>query len=482
MMGKAVLFALLLIAACADATLPYEEVGFGLMIDAGSTGTRVHTYRWLTTPGTALPEFTDDFFKEVSPGLSSFHKNPNEAGKSIIPLLEDAKSHMPESYWSTAMVTVKATAGLRLLGDEVQEAILDSVFNTLKQYPFQCDRGRVSVISGVEEAVGAWLTVNYLLDTLTGPQDSTVGILDLGGASTQVACVPVSAQGRSEHVTLVTLGHVTTPVFVISHLKYGLMEARKRLDRTVLERGSAVGEVVANPCFPKGWNGTGSGQAGADGMSFRGTGDFAECQQIMSEVMQPARELRTPSCNGRFLAMSYYYDVLPSVGLGPVVGVRDVERKASEICRLSYGELQSTVKDARPGFVARACGDLLYIAALLQGPVALSPMLAEDRDRSEEYQTNAGDFAPNVVRLGKKISGKELSWTMGSTLLMMQEQEAPPPELMSRIWWFWIDLWYSLPEEARFVGMVSAMSMVFGIGCVSVFLWISVASARPKVD
>jgi guanosine-diphosphatase len=47
----------------------------------------------------------------------------------------------------------------------------------------------VTILDGKDEALFAWITVNYLLQRFTVPvkDRATAGIMDLGGGSTQVS-------------------------------------------------------------------------------------------------------------------------------------------------------------------------------------------------------------------------------------------------------------------------------------------------------
>ena len=49
---------------------------------------------------------------------------------------------------------------------------------------------QVQVMSGRDEALNAWITANYLQNNYG--KESTIGLLDLGGASTQISFIPDS--------------------------------------------------------------------------------------------------------------------------------------------------------------------------------------------------------------------------------------------------------------------------------------------------
>lgn len=127
---------------------------FALMIDAGSTGSRLHLYTFShcdPSPG-ALPKLEDEGFFTTNPGLSSYAGRPAEAAESLRGLMESAMKGVPEEERSCTPVAVKATAGLRLLGASESDAILDEVERWMKEeWPFSLVKDGVAIMDGRDE-------------------------------------------------------------------------------------------------------------------------------------------------------------------------------------------------------------------------------------------------------------------------------------------------------------------------------------------
>ena len=64
-----------------------------------------------------------------------------QAGESVQQLLNSAKERIPAKYWSKTPITLKATAGLRLLPQEQSEAIIIEVKKVLENSGFQTITG-----------------------------------------------------------------------------------------------------------------------------------------------------------------------------------------------------------------------------------------------------------------------------------------------------------------------------------------------------
>ena len=144
-------------------TRPYTShkplVQYVLMIDAGSTGSRIHVYRFNNCGAT--PELESEVFKQTpkdgggpghGSGLSSYMDDAEGAAKSLDILMDEALQHVPEKVRYCTPVAVKATAGLRKLGRELSEKILSAVRRRLEdKYPFpvqSAELGGVEVMDG----------------------------------------------------------------------------------------------------------------------------------------------------------------------------------------------------------------------------------------------------------------------------------------------------------------------------------------------
>lgn len=70
----------------------------------------------------------EDLFKAIKPGLSAYADEPQQAADSLKPLLDAALEVIPLKERQIARISLKATAGLRLISEEKANVILDKVF------------------------------------------------------------------------------------------------------------------------------------------------------------------------------------------------------------------------------------------------------------------------------------------------------------------------------------------------------------------
>jgi len=147
------------------------------IIDAGSTGSRIHVYSYDVDTTNSPINITERWSKKIKPGFATIEANAPTIDAYFSTLLAGAPSYNLPVY-------LYATAGMRLLPPSKQQ-----VYYYLTRDWFKNRQNwqliNAKTITGSEEGLLGWLAVNYQLGTLAA--DSTpVGVLDMGGASVQI--------------------------------------------------------------------------------------------------------------------------------------------------------------------------------------------------------------------------------------------------------------------------------------------------------
>ena len=141
---------------------PYSYV---IVLDAGSTGTRIHVYKFQSSlDNENLDTFVlkNEIFEEKKPGLSSFADHIDKAEEQIDQLLNIADKHVSRFKHRTSPIVLRATAGLRLLNENKQKLLLESVSKSFSKYGFYRPKIDIAIMNETEEGIDAWLTLVYL--------------------------------------------------------------------------------------------------------------------------------------------------------------------------------------------------------------------------------------------------------------------------------------------------------------------------------
>jgi guanosine-diphosphatase len=422
------------------------------MIDAGSTGSRIHVYRFNNCGST--PELENEVFEQTKPkeggsGLSSFKEDAEGAAKSLDPLMEVAIKSVPEEYRSCSPLAVKATAGLRLLGNEMSTKILQAVRHRLETaYPFPVvseEKGGVQIMDGSDEGVYAWITTNYLLGKIGGPDDTpTAAVFDLGGGSTQIVYQPTyeksKAGGMPEHLAAgdhkydLKFGGREFELYQHSHLGYGLMSAREAMNAVVVENMLAhspedlawVKLPISNPCIGPGMEKEVTVKFPANhplGPSVKvlmvGPKDKSmapQCRAIAEKILKKDSECKLAPCsfNGvhqpslaktfareDVYIFSYFYDRTAPLGMPSSFTLDELHQLTSAVCAGEsqwkvFEGVENALKELRdrPDW----CMDLNFMMSLLHTGYEM-PLSRE-------------------VKIAKKIKNNELGWCLGARLVI----------------------------------------------------------------
>jgi len=283
-----------------------------VILDAGSSGTRVHVYRWLNAArarqeadadellGLPKLETKPKYTKKIKPGVSTFGDRPGDVGpEHLQQLLDHALEIVPEDQVKDTPIFLMATAGVRLLETMKQKALLSEICSYAQKHTDfslpDCDL-HIQVIPGETEGLYGWIAANYLLGGFDLPDKHqhgqghhTYGFLDMGGASAQIAFAPNSTEAV-KHANDLKLLRMRTlngaaaeyKVFTTTWLGFGVNQARERYVEALMDAsytGSA--HELLDPCLPSGLKTTLEGQViksskGKDTILV-GTGLFDEC-------------------------------------------------------------------------------------------------------------------------------------------------------------------------------------------------------------
>jgi len=268
-----------------------SHLKYGIVIDAGSSGSRIQIYSWIDTnflmekinngEGDKYQDFitsdglpiikqgssTNDFDSQlkIEEGISTYVGHVKDIGSNHIKILMDyASSIVPSEKQADTEVYLFATAGMRLLTLDQQKEILDEIYEYMKKnYYFRLKNREtnIRVITGEEEGLFGWISTNYLEHGFSVDADTherqTYNFVDMGGASTQIAfeldkkitvdnksvdAVDNAKKNKSDkNIISLNLNNLYGDtldfnIFVITFLQYGVNETRRRYLEAFLDK------------------------------------------------------------------------------------------------------------------------------------------------------------------------------------------------------------------------------------------------------
>jgi guanosine-diphosphatase len=390
----------------------FPKIQYGIVIDCGSTGSRIHVYRFNYCKET--PTLEDEVFVHTKPGLSSY-TDPEEAAKSLDFLMEHAIKNVPKSLYSCTPITVQATAGLRMLKGNLSDRILKAVESRLlNHYPFPIfPIDGVAIMGGDKEGVFAWITVNYLLGNIgTKEKKPTAGIMDLGGGSTQIVFEPKDDLPQGPHrIELEFASHKYT-LYQHSYDGYGLMQGRKKIKEATLEEKKT-------PCVPE--NTLVELKVEENVYQLEGTAKgHSQCLSLIEKnLFVKTTQCRIDPCSfeGVFMpsikdtfhhdlyAFSYFFDKYAEpFAETSQFQVGSLKEAAASVCKANPTVKPEGEKELRKN--PDWCIDLTFMYSLL----SVGYGIPDDRH----------------LKTAKKMDGIEIGWSLGAAIQMLDHQMQNP--------------------------------------------------------
>ncbi|XP_077212658.1 GDA1/CD39 nucleoside phosphatase family protein [Tasmannia lanceolata] len=418
----ALFFYLFVVARGSKSNPGFSKLGFGIVIDGGSTGTRIHVFEFSKEGGIPVVDFSKGGSKtmRVNPGLSSFSEDPESAGKSLLELLEFGKGKIPKEFWEGTEVRLMATAGLRMLDVGIRERILDSCRWVLRASDFRFQDDWASVITGADEGIYAWIAANYALGTFGGDPQQTTGIIELGGASAQVTFV-TSERVPPEFSHTIQFGKFTYNLYSHSLLHFGQNVAYESLHKLLISRdlklsADSVQEgIFKDPCTPRGYlHGEESlklsaGVLDANNPTVHAWGNFSECRSAALMLLQKGKDeclyqhchigsTFVPELRGKFLATENFFFTTKFFGLPPTAILSNLIASGQQFCEDDWINLKKRYHTHDDEDLQRYCFSSAYIVALLHDSLGVA--LNDDR-----------------ISFANEVRDIPLDWALGAFIL-----------------------------------------------------------------
>ncbi|EKD53805.1 MAG: GDA1/CD39 family protein [uncultured bacterium] len=356
---------------------------YAVFIDAGSSGSRIHVFQY--QPSTDLPVLNDVFSENVKPGLSSFADHPNDAGVSLKKLLDDASQFLQKQGVDVhaAPINVLATAGMRLLPEDKQAAIYANVRNYIQTntvFPIS----HIETISGKMEGLYGWLDINYLSGNFA-EQKSTVGSIDMGGASTQIA-FETDDQSRPDDEISVNINHQQHNVFSKSFLGLGEDQAR----------GTMQKDQRSSTCYPNQY------------VSKTSVFDFSTCSTLYATIIQNQHvsEQILSTAKKSFIAYSGIYYTFNFFGVDGFPTEDVLNMHIDSECYGNWDDFKKRHPTVDEKYLSSYCADGSYHSQLLYHAYHLigSPYPSQSQ-----------------VEVAEQINKHDIDWTLGAALYSLTQ-------------------------------------------------------------
>ncbi|GAB1319038.1 Golgi apyrase [Madurella fahalii] len=455
---------------------------WGVILDAGSSGTRLHIYQWkdpekaLKSASTeelrSLPKLTTEkeWTKKIRPGVSTFGDKVTDVGpEHLQSLIDHALKYIPKDNVRDTPIFLMATAGMRLLPQVQQTALTREICSYLKQNTqfLLPDCGlHIQVIKGETEGLYGWIASNYLLGGFDHPDQHqhgkghhTFGFLDMGGASAQIAFAPnaTEAERHADDLKLLRLrtldgSPVEYRVFTTTWLGFGVNQARESyVSNLEAQYETSTGELP-DPCLPKGMRTTLTGDLVSspepDTPTLLGTGAFDECLRLTYPLLGKDKPCKDNPCllNGQhvpaidfdvnhFIGVSEYWHTTHGVFGGKDDEVYDFatyQARVKEFCGQDWDDIQSEI-DTRKKHALKnaqeACFKASWLINVLHEGIGVPRIGIEDlptanvSNEALEHAKEKGFLDP--FKPVDKIHDIEVSWTLGKMVLYAAGQIPP---------------------------------------------------------
>lgn len=348
------------------------------VVDAGSTGSRLYIYEYSPDPDTGIPVIEKETSSKQKGGIQDVDAN------NLDTYLENLFGSVNKDNISN--IYFYSTAGMRQINPDIRASLNEQVKKWLKA-EFPSSDIDVETIPGRKEALYAWLALNYV-NNLFKLQGDTQGVLDMGGASTQIAY-----EVNDKEDFTVEINRKTYKLNTESFLGLGLNLAMSQY-------------LNQEACFPVGFT-------LPDGK--KGTGDFDACSKAIMPLITDVQKLNNytklhPVRNTHsFLLISGYDYTASELRITKNYSIKNLGKQGEDFCKQSWMDLKA--------------GKTSYVASPFIWHICFDSALEEDL-LTLGYRL---DFAGLPVKTASTVS-YNLNWPLGVVLTPFVTTSSNPKE------------------------------------------------------
>ena len=371
------------------------------MLDAGSSHTQITMFKMDKNKFHSTNYLTQIDSQRVEGGITEHNETDD--------LIDQIKNIAnPIGDKNKIYLYLSATAGFRLLNITDHEKV-SGLFRLInKTFHDKLDPINVKsikIITGKEEALFCWISINYLNETLFNDNHKTIGILDMGGASAQIAYESInkikngneiinrseSGNGNVDHFNMFGFDH---SIKLSSSLCFGNDQARIRyyhllitkeqknnkIDDPCLNKNAKI--IISNELFImnqeclKAKNGLNLNQN--ENYTLTGSYDNAKCKTLIHQLLDletckqsyvycfnPKINLPPNDINIKFYAISTYYYTFNILGLNQTKISKDkFDVEMDKFCNKDYHQLDQSFNGSNL-YLKYYCFQLNYVYGVL---------------------------------------------------------------------------------------------------------------------
>ncbi|WP_354009769.1 hypothetical protein [Endozoicomonas lisbonensis] len=347
------------------------------VVNAGSTGSRLYIYEHSSNPGSGLPVIEKQTSSKQKGGIQDVDADNLETYlKNLFSAVN--KENINNIYFYS-------TAGMRQAEPDKKASLNEGIERWLKA-EFPSSDIDVQIITGREEALYNWLALNYD-NKLLKFQGKTEGVLDMGGASTQIA---YEVDDNANFI--VQINSKTYKLNTESFLGLGL--------------DVAINQYLDQPeCFPKDFTLPNRK---------KGTGDFDACSEAIAPLITGVQKVHNyitshPAINTcNFLLVAGFNYTASELNISKSYSIANLGKKGRDFCEQSWKDLKS--------------GKTSYLATPFLWHICFDAALEKDL-LTLGYRINLGGVP---IKTASSMAYKS-DWTLG-VLLKSFVTAIPEPE------------------------------------------------------